>query len=93
MTLKNNRAWKRCDDCSVKTRNIRHYKGQFICFKCWKKKATIINSGKIVTLKKEMTKEKKDKIEEITQRYFRNMQLEMQRFANDFSQEVLDLDD
>ncbi len=35
-----NRAWKSCEDCEKKTRNIRIFKGEHLCYNCFQKKTT-----------------------------------------------------
>jgi hypothetical protein len=35
-------AWKECDDCMKKTRHIRIYRGEFLCYSCYYKRMTIM---------------------------------------------------
>jgi len=45
MVNKNNKNWKECEKCLKKTRNIRIFKGKFLCFKCYQKESTSLNIG------------------------------------------------
>lgn len=36
MKFKNKK--EKCDECSELYRNLKIYKGRFICYKCWRKK-------------------------------------------------------
>ena len=34
------KLWKSCEECGIKTKNIRIFKGKYLCYKCYRKSFT-----------------------------------------------------